>query len=242
MSSHLHYNTVEDGIPSPGSKEARELGCTCHPPDQKSNRGNKIARALGKLIEPYFMAALEAGGIQIGLPNKSHKCGEFMVAHPDIEIVDNALAEIKFISGFGYRKILESPIGVEGVEKGHHMQAQLYMHSANKEWLLYLASPSSHSTLQTTMRQRRNYSQDYELEPCYLEWVQKNEDVIQYGLDRAIMVTEDVQSDEPPPREHSGLKLRPNNTRNFPCGFCLWWGACNEIVLPRQKMGIKFVS
>ncbi len=148
-------------------------------------------------------------------------------------------------SGWGYRKMLESWGGVEMVEKGHYVQAQLYMYATGMPWTLYLTWPADFGQTQSSMRQKKKYGKHYEMQPLYLEWIPRNDDTIEMALERAEMVAADKLSNKPPPREFAGVEYRTDGRRAWPCGYCLHLGKCNDLI--RQEVEgdssgeIKFV-
>ncbi|KKL18751.1 hypothetical protein LCGC14_2472390, partial [marine sediment metagenome] len=126
-------------------------------PDQSTPLNWKVRQAMGVLAEPYWLTVLSMAGWEIDLPNETFSCGPHMIAHPDAVLDTNFLVELKSISGWGYRKLIESVNGVFGVERGHFTQAQLYMYAADKEWCLYLSFPADAGLLQSIMRQKKKY-------------------------------------------------------------------------------------
>jgi hypothetical protein len=187
---------------------------------------------MGIVSEPYWLAVLASGGRELALPNARYQCGAHMWAHPDAVMDGSFLVELKSESGFGYKKLLESYVGVQKEEVGHYVQAQLYMHATGHEWTLYLTTPPDPGLLQSTMRQRKKYGRDYLLEPVYLEWIARDEDAIAMALARAEMLVADAASPVPPPREFSGVEFDNEDKRTWPCGYCLWLRRCNDAMVP----------
>lgn len=199
-------------------------------PDQTSPRGWKVRRAMGIISEPYWLAVLGSGGADLAMSNEKFDCGPHMWAHPDAIMNGEFLVEIKSVSGWGYRKMLESWGGVEMVEKGHYVQAQLYMYATGMPWTLYLTWPADFGQTQSSMRQKKRYGKYYEMQPLYLEWIPRNKDAIEMALERAEMIAKDKRSKTPPQREFAGVEFDPKGKRTWPCGYCLHLGKCNDII------------
>ncbi len=199
-------------------------------PDQASPRGWKVRRAMGIISEPYWLAVLGSGGADLTMSNEKFDCGPHMWAHPDAIMNDEFLVEIKSVSGWGYRKMLESWGGVEMVEKGHYVQAQLYMYATGMPWTLYLTWPADFGQTQSAMRQKKRYGKYYEMQPLYLEWIPRNKDTIEMALERAEMIAKDKRSKTPPQREFAGVEFNADGKRSWPCGYCLHLGKCGKII------------
>lgn len=212
-------------------------------PDQESPIGWQIRRAMGIIIEPLILSYFSAGGFGVTLPDTSYQCGPLMLAHPDAIINNEFLLEIKSISGIGYRKLIESSMGVRETEIGHLVQAQLYLYATEMEWCLYFAAPADFSLIQMMLRQRKRFGKDYEMPPIYLEFIKKDNNVIEMGLERAETISEDIKKEEPPPKEFSGRPTKTDGSRNPPCSWCLWISTCNSVSYPTDiKAGIRFVQ
>ena len=196
--------------------------------DHESPISNKVRRAMGIISEPYWLAVLGSGNAEITLPNQRYSCGPHMWAHPDAVVDGEFLIEIKSVSGWGYRKMLEEWGGVEMAEKGHYVQAQLYMYATGYDWTLYLTNAADPGQTQSSMRQKKRYGKSYVMQPLYLEWIPRNNDTIEMALERAEMLARDQLSKEPPPREFSGQEFKPSGALFFPCGYCLWLDTCND--------------
>ncbi len=242
------HKELEHSIPSPsGVMECRlkqYFQARNYEPDQESPIGWQLARILGIVAEPIFLAALSAGGFGVELPDISYPCGKIMRAQPDAEINNEFLLETKTMPNIGYNKLIEASLGIREREIGHLIQCQLYLYAAKKEWCLYFVSPTgAFSVLQMLLRGRKKYGKNYDMPPVYLEFIQKDNDIIEMGLERAEMIANDIKSDEPPMREHSGKEFSTHGGRNKPCSWCLWRSTCNSIPYPnRPEAGIKFVS
>lgn len=198
--------------------------------DRTSPIGWKVRRAMGIISEPYWLAVLGSAGSELTLPNEKYPCGPYMTAHPDAVMDGEFLVEIKSVSGWGYRKMLEEWGGVEMAEKGHYVQAQLYMYATGYDWTLYLTWPADPGQTQSSMRQKKRYGKYYEMQPLYLEWIPRHEGTIEMALERAEMLAKDQLSKKPPSREFSGVEFKPNGSRFFPCGYCLWLDSCNDLI------------
>lgn len=199
----------------------------------------KIRRAMGVLAEPYWLTVLATADFLVGLPNKSYPCGQHMQAHPDAILDIDFLVELKSISGWGYKKLIEHAGGMFGAEFGHYIQAQLYMYAANKEWCLYLASAADPNLLQSILRQQKKYKRHYNLEPIYLEWIHRDEGAINAALDRAEIIVQDAFNDSPPEREFKGFEYDLDGSRNFPCGYCMYLSRCSEVTSSHEE-SIRF--
>jgi len=191
--------------------------------------GWKVRRAMGILAEPYWLATLNAGGLTTDAWSDTLQCGKYMTAHPDAVVQNEFLFEFKSQSGYGYKRLVESVSGVREQEWGHYMQAQLYMYAAKYEWLLYLTFPPDFGLVQSLLRQKKKYKGIYELQPVYLEWITIEQRIVEEGLRRAEMITNDIKSNSPPQREYDGIEFKMDGkTRTFPCGYCLYLKPCNK--------------
>jgi len=199
------------------------------PVSEVSPLGWKVRRAMGILAEPYWLAVLNTGGLNTDAWSDTLQCGEYMTAHPDAVVQDEFLFEFKSQSGYGYKRLIESKLGVRKEEWGHYMQAQLYMYAAKYEWLLYLTFPPDFGLIQSLLRQKKRHRGLYELQPVYLEWMPIDMRVIEEGLQRAEMITNDIKSNIPPIREYDGVEFKADGkTKTFPCGYCLYLKPCNK--------------
>lgn len=199
-------------------------------PDQESPRGWKVRRAMGIISEPYWLAVLGSGGANLDMSNQKFDCGPNMWAHPDAIMDNEFLVEIKSVSGWGYRKMIESWGGVEIIEKGHYVQAQLYMYATGMDWTLYLTWPADFGQTQSAMRQKKRYDANFQMQPLYLEWIPRNKDTIEMALERAEMIAKDKRSKIPPPRDYPGVEFAANGKRTWPCGYCLHLRKCNDLI------------
>ncbi len=232
------HREMEHSFPSPSSimncRLQQWFNAKKMKPDQASPRGWKVRRAIGILQEPYWLAVLGSGGAKLTMSNKRFDCGPNMWAHPDAIMDDEFIVEIKSVSGWGYRKILEAWGGVEMCEKGHYVQAQLGMYSTGYDWCLYLTNPADFGQTQSSMRQKKRYDKNFQMQPLYLEWIPRNNGTIEMALARAEMVAADKLSNSPPPREFAGVEYRTDGRRAWPCGYCLHLRKCNDLI--RQEV------
>ena len=214
-------------IPSP----SRLLDCRyqlwCHSkgydPDQDVPISWKIRQVAGILQEPYWIHIFSLAGFDVELPAETYDCGPHMQAHPDALLGANDALEFKSTTGIGFRKLTDS-YGVSTEYYNHYMQAQLYLFAAQKERCLYFATTPDPGLLQSTLRQKKRYGPTFELEPIYLEWIERDESTIKEGLERAELIASDAESDEPAPKEFSGQTHSRQGKRIFPC------------LAPRQKV------
>lgn len=197
-------------------------------PDQTTPPGWKVAAAMGIISEPYWLAVLAAGGFDVSLPNEAFKCGDLMIAHPDAILNGKFTVELKRMSGWGFKNLIERPGGIMLNQPDHFAQCQLEMHAAGAEWGLYLTHPSDHGMLQSTMRQKTKYGRRYILQEVYVEWLRRDDQLVEGLLKRAELIAQDMIRDEPPPREYSGREWTPQGKQFWPCAWCLWLATCNR--------------
>lgn len=198
-----------------------------------NRRLRQLQGTLNELLWLSLFRSTKYKVAQIG--EKGLTCGPYMVAFPDALLEDDYLVEFKSVTGVGYRKLLESYGGVEAEEPYHYMQVQLYLFAAKRRTCVYLASPPDPSLLQAELRQKRGLG--YELPPFYLEFIEKDEETVNLGLERAELITADIEKDTPPPREYSGLAHDLDGHLFMPCGFCEREQECN--IIYRHGEGIE---
>jgi hypothetical protein len=187
----------------------------------------KKRSAAGVFMEPYWMSVLSLTGLKIA-DAEANECGPHMRAHADAFINDDGLLELKDKTGWAYKRLIEGK-GLAYEQPDEYMQAQLYLHATAREWCLYLASPADPAFLQSIMQGWKKYGQNYELPLVYLAVIERREQDIQAGLERAEMIAADVQEDTPPPREFDGVYLSKTGKKAFPCGYCLYNRQCVEV-------------
>ena len=228
----VKHRSMEHTVPSPSNLTECIYKLWCRSknfePDQETPMGWKLRSAMGIISEPYFLSLLEISGFEVDVANTSFSCGPNMQAHVDAVINKEFIYEGKSESGFGYKKLLESKGGVRTEEKGHYMQAQMYMYATDMEWVLYLSAPPDFGMLQSLMRQKKQYGARYELQPLYLEWILRDEVVIEEGLRRAEKIVKNNKSDTPPMREYDGQEFTITGRRSYPCGYCLYLDRCHK--------------
>lgn len=141
-------------------------------------------RALGTMSEVFWNLVL--GQSHPGLGVQPFSASVFIspgvYGWPDGQFPAlNALVEFKCLSGWGYNGVRLK--GVREAEPGHYMQVQLYMHGAGWPWCLYLACLPDLGLMQNILQREKRY-QDLELPFFYLEWIRKDDDTIDRGLER----------------------------------------------------------
>ena len=138
----------------------------------------------------------------------------------------------------GFKKLLEGG-GVAFEEPGHYAQLQLGLYAYKAEWGLYLASAPDPGLLQADLRRKKRYGRLYEIDPIYVEWVERDNGTIDDLLHRAQMLVRDQEKDTPPPREYDGIPEDPRTgRRTMPCGYCPYLEACNDTYEYRE--GVEF--
>lgn len=162
------------------------------------------------------------------LCNHGHLNYIIMQAHPDAFLGADDAFEMKSTTGIGFKKLTDS-YGVSTEYYNHYMQAQLYLFAADKERCLYMATTPDPGLLQSTLRQKKRYGLTFELEPIYLEWIERDEETIKEGLKRAELIANDAESDEPAPKEFSGQTHSRLGKRIMPCGYCPFAERCNAL-------------
>ena len=222
IKAHLE---LEHSIPSPSSilSCVYQLWQRAH--DVKVDRGIpanwKQRAAVGVLQEPYWIAVLGIAGHELALANEPFRCGEHMRAHPDGMKLGEWLVEFKSVTGWVYQNKYLQGHGVSMDEPRNYAQAQLYQYATGYDWTLLLVSPADPSSLQSQMRRSKRYGPEYELPAFHLQWVRKNDDMIEYLLARADMIATAMRQQEPPQREFSGHV-------RWPCDYCQWQESCND--------------
>jgi hypothetical protein len=230
LKTHLE---MEHTVPSPSNVMRCRLQLWLlgqgYEPDDEPPILWKIAQIQGIIAEPVWIAILDRAGFGISLANERLDCGPTMWAHPDAVLDDKYILEFKRPSGIGFRKLLEASMGIAGAEYDWYVQMQLYMLATDKERGLFLASPGDGSLLQMMMRQRKMYGWGFELDPIYLEWVERDENTIRIALERAEMIKWDLEKDKPPVREFLGQAFDLKGRRKRPCGYCPFPERCNTM-------------
>ena len=187
----------------------------------------KRRAAIGIMAEAYWYAVFNLSGYRLLFPS-IYKCGVNMLAHPDALLVEGLIpVEFKDKTGFQYKKLIEGAKLAE-FDSGEYSQLQLYMYVTNTSESIYLAAPADPQMLQTTMRQKKQYGNEYNLPPFYLEVVNRNDKYIEYLLNRADILTEDLKSDSVPPREYLGLAVDKGGHKVFPCYYCPFIERCQK--------------
>lgn len=230
LKTHLE---MEHSVPSPSNVMRCRLQLWFagqgHEPDDEPPILWKVAQIQGIVAEPIWIAILERAGFKVTRANERLDCGPHMWAHPDAMLDDLYVAEFKRPSGIGFRKLLEASMGIAGEEYNWYVQVQLYMYAAKKEHCLFMAVPGDGSLLQMMMRQKKMYGWGYDLDPIYLEWVERDENTINEALKRAEMIKEDSFSNTPPVREATGQTHDLKGARMRPCGYCSFPEGCNDL-------------
>ena len=230
---YLRLHLAQDHtIPSPSRLMDCRYQLYCHSkkydPDQDVPVAWKIRQAAGILQEVYWVHIFSLAGFDIELPEKTYECGEFMEAHPDALLGTNDCLELKSTTGIGFKKLTDG-YGVSTEYYNHYMQAQLYLYAADKERCLYFATTPDPGLLQSTLRQKKRYGPTFELESVYLEWLERDEETIKEGLERAELIAADAAKDEPAPKEFSGQTHSPRGKKLFPCAYCPFVTRCNDL-------------
>ena len=238
---YLRLHLAQDHtIPSPSRLMDCRYQLWCHSkkydPDQDVPVAWKIRQAAGILQEVYWVHIFSLAGFDIELPAKTYECGPHMQAHPDALLGTNDALELKSTTGIGFKKLTDS-YGVSTEYYNHYMQAQLYLFAADKERCLYFATTPDPGLLQSTLRQKKRYGPTFELEPIYLEWLERDESTIKEGLERAELIASDAKSDEPAPKEFSGQTHSRLGKRIMPCGYCL--GRGSQVITDRGLIPIE---
>lgn len=195
-------------------------------PDQEIPVGWKLRQMMGIISEPLWLALFRLAGFSVDLPNVCLPCGN-MIAHPDAVLDKGFPLELKSTTGVGFRRLLESP-GVASEEPGHYAQLQLEIFATGSEHGLYVATPPDPGMLQADLRRKKRYGHDYELDPIYVEWIERDDATIEALLVRSEMLANDALSDDPPPREYDGIPEDRRGKRTFPCGYCIFLERCND--------------
>lgn len=175
----------------------------------------------GTVNEPIWIAILRLCGLPVTFPKESYDCGDHMRAHPDGLIGDDGLLELKSVTGWTYKRLIEGQ-GVAYEEPKHYTQTQLYMLATGRSYSLYVASTPDPALLQSMMRGWKKYGPEYQLPLCYLEVIPRREVDIEAALARADMIAADKESSTPPPRDFDGQI-------KWPCSYCAFQPKCQEI-------------
>lgn len=216
---------LEHSIPSPSSITDCRLKLWFRARSEPETNPTPIwwrkRSATGIIMEPYWITLAKLAGFDASLPNGRFDVGPHMHGHPDALEEDWGLWELKDLSGWSYRYLIEGR-GVAYEEPRYYYQMQAYMEGAGRDWAIFVASPGDHSFLQNIMRREKKYGKGYELPPIYVEVVPKREPDVEHVLARAEMIHNDTQLDIPPPREYDGRQ-------NWPCAYCPFQHRCIEL-------------
>ena len=189
--------------------------------------------AVGSMTELLWMALFRHAGYAVDLGEKL-QCGPYMSGHNDGFIYSQpldengdgnggttGLLELKDLTGWTYKRILEEPGGIRNSEMRYYTQIQMYMYGADVDWGLFFVSPADPAPLQSNMRRYKKYGQDWTLPLFYTEIVERDEAHIQASLNRAESIATLMKEITPPPREYDGVI-------NWPCGYCPFQRRCND--------------
>ncbi|KKK97577.1 hypothetical protein LCGC14_2651340, partial [marine sediment metagenome] len=182
-----HHLEQEHSTPSPSTlmdcRFCQWLRARKEPPDQDIPTYWKIRRVAGVLQEPYWLHIFKLAGFDVVLPDETYACGPLMQAHPDA-LVNDFVLELKSVQGWGFKNLMEG-YGVATESPGHYTQANLYLYAAKKKKCLYVATPPDPGLLQSILRQKKRYGSNFNLDPLYLEFIERDEATIEAGLRRA---------------------------------------------------------
>lgn len=228
LANHLG---AEHSAPSPSGLT------TCHTQLWYKNQGVeeehsipaawKKRAAVGSMTELLWIALIRLAGYEVTLAGR-HPCGPHMSGHPDGYIgfdplppAADGIIELKDLTGWTYKRILEEPGGIVNSELRYYTQMQMYMYGAGLEWGLFFASPADPAHLQSNMRRYKKYGQSWNLPLFYTEIVERDEAHIEASLNRAESIATLLSEITPPPREYDGVI-------KWPCAYCPFQRRCNE--------------
>lgn len=175
--------------------------------------------AAGKAIEPFWRAALEEAGFTITLPKERIPIGEDADGEVDGILSEgqpasSCLLELKDLGQWSYQDVL-----IKGVKIGapeYYMQVQLYLYGCihagliNDPRCVFLAGMADSSGF--LWYWRRIKKQEIDPPDFYLEVIEYDEAVAQWGLDRMKYIGSILKSSDVPPSNFEPLEGR------FPCG------------------------
>lgn len=223
LDSHL---SNEHSLPSPSSLTNCRTQLYWKGKDVEPDEGKVIPAAwrkravAGSILEPFWFTVLSMAGLDVQLPQKGIPCGPHMVGSPDALIGDDGLLELKDLTGWTYKRLIEGE-GVAFEEPKYYTQTQLYLYATGREWCLFFASTPDPAFFQSILRRYKKYGQAWVAPLMYMEIIDRREADIQAALARAEMIVEDQDSDEPPPREYDGRAT-------WPCAYCPTQKRCND--------------
>jgi len=185
----------------------------------------KKRAAVGSMTELLWIAIFRLAGYDIDIAEAGFAVGDHMRGHADGFITgdneEEGLLELKDLTGWTYKRILEEPGGIINSEMRYYTQMQMYMHGADVDWGLFFVSPADPAHLQSNMRRYKKYGQSWTLPLFYTEIVERDEAHIQASLNRAESIATLMSEITPPPREYDGIM-------NWPCNYCPFQRRCNE--------------
>ena len=233
LANHLG---AEHSTPSPSGLT------TCHTQLWYKNQGVeeehsvpaawKKRAAVGSMTELLWIALIRLAGYDVTLAGQ-YECGPYMRGHPDGWIpqdfnasIDQSLdkwgiLELKDLTGWTYKRIIEEPGGIRNSEMQYYTQVQMYMYATKASWALFFASPADPAHLQSNMRRYKKYGQSWTLPLFYTEIVERDEAHIEASLNRAESIATLLSEITPPPREYDGIT-------KWPCQYCPFQKRCNE--------------
>jgi len=175
--------------------------------------------AVGSMTELLWIALIRLAGYNVSF-SKGFPVGEHMRGHAD-GFIEGGLIELKDLTGWTYKRIIEEPGGIVNSEMRYYTQMQMYMYGADVDWGLFFVSVADPAHLQSNMRRYKKYGQGWDLPLFYTEIVERDEAHIQASLNRAESIATLMKEITPPPREYDGVI-------NWPCGYCPFQRRCNE--------------
>lgn len=228
--AHLREHlTMEHSIPSPSTITDCRFATWCKGTGVPSTGVIPTSwtkrSVAGTLIEPFWIAVLNLTGMlpPVNKVDSAKPAGPHMLGMADIQIGDHGLGEFKDRSGWMYKRILED--GIVFAEPKTYMQIQQYLFAYDRQWALLLASAADPGMLQGQMRRFKNYGPEYNLPVAYLEVIERDDEAIARGQERAYMMANDKKSSSPPPREYDG---RVHDKGMHPCNICRFVNTCQE--------------
>jgi hypothetical protein len=199
-------------------------------PDTEIPVAWKKAQLSGILSELAWIADLRQAGLDIELPKSLSFKDGLMYGRPDAIASyrgsEKFAIEIKERTGYVYKKYVSKYGSVAMTESNVYSQIQTYIEAAKVDWALLLVSPKDHSMIQSTMRANKQWGAGYDLPPFHLEWVERNDNHIEYLFNRATKIKDTISNIYPPDREFSGIPIGADGKKTWPCGYCIYNKSC----------------
>lgn len=223
LKAHLE---LEHSLPSPSGLTSCRTQLYWKGKKAEEDEGKRIPAhwfsrsAAGVMKEPFWFAVLERAGLELTITKEPKPCGPHMRAHPDAYIGDTGLLELKDLTAWTFKHLIEGQ-GIAYEEPRYYTQCQMYMEATGRDWTLFFASTPDPAFAQSIFRREKKYGQQWTIPLAYMEIVYRRQQDVDAGLMRAEMIVRDAAADFPPPPEFDG-KVK------WPCSYCGYQARCQE--------------